>query len=173
MRFAQSLLMICVTVLLARPPGPSGPTAHVNDVAGDKPTIELVFVIDTTGSMGGLIEVAKQKVWGIVNDVMNHPRSLWSGWAWSPIAITAMPMSRVTPVTRDLDNVYNTLMAYKAEGGGDGPEDVRQALADGVHKVGWSPRSPTSPRSSFWSGTRRPTMTMATSLTQSPRRWKP
>ena len=33
-------------------------------------------------------------------------------------------------------------MAYKADGGGDSPEDVRQALADGVHKVGWSPRSP-------------------------------
>jgi hypothetical protein len=51
-------------------------------------------------------------------------------------------VTQVTKVTRDLDNVYNTLMAYKADGGGDSPEDVRQALADGVHKVGWSPRSP-------------------------------
>ena len=51
-------------------------------------------------------------------------------------------VTRVTRVTRDLDSVYNTLMAFKAEGGGDSPEDVRQALADGVHKVGWSPRSP-------------------------------
>jgi hypothetical protein len=33
-------------------------------------------------------------------------------------------------------------MSYQALGGGDGPEDVRQALADGVHKVGWSHRSP-------------------------------
>jgi hypothetical protein len=51
-------------------------------------------------------------------------------------------VTQVLPVTRDLDNVYNALMAYKAEGGGDSPEDVRQALANGVHKVGWSPRSP-------------------------------
>ena len=29
-------------------------------------TIELVFAIDTTGSMGGLIEGAKQKVWRII-----------------------------------------------------------------------------------------------------------
>jgi hypothetical protein len=29
-------------------------------------------------------------------------------------------------------------MEYRAGGGGDGPEDVRQALADGVHKAGWS-----------------------------------
>lgn len=27
-------------------------------------TLEMVFVIDTTGSMGGLIEGAKQKIWG-------------------------------------------------------------------------------------------------------------
>ena len=36
----------------------------------------MVFVIDTTGSMGGLIEGAKQRVWGIVNEVMqssSHP----------------------------------------------------------------------------------------------------
>jgi Mg-chelatase subunit ChlD len=119
------------------------PTAHVKDVAGDKPTIELVFVIDTTGSMGGLIEGAKQKVWSIVNEVMKLPSK--------PVVRMGLVayrdhgdayVTQVTPVTRDLDHVYNTLMAYKAEGGGDGPEDVRQALADGVHKVGWSPRSP-------------------------------
>src|SRR5437773_741682 len=35
-----------------------------------KQTLELVFALDTTGSMGGLIEGAKQKIWGIVNDVL-------------------------------------------------------------------------------------------------------
>ncbi|MGZ4984173.1 MAG: vWA domain-containing protein, partial [Chthoniobacterales bacterium] len=28
-----------------------------------KPRIEVCFVLDTTGSMGGLIEGAKQKIW--------------------------------------------------------------------------------------------------------------
>src|SRR5262249_4805900 len=50
-------------------------------------------------------------------------------------------VTQITPVTRDLDSIYNILMAYKAEGGGDGPENVRHALADGVHRAGWSPRS--------------------------------
>ena len=100
-------------------------------------------MIDTTGSMGGLIEGAKQKVWSIVNEVMKSPSK-----PEVRMGLVAYRdhgdayVTQVTPVTRDLDNVYNTLMAYKAEGGGDGPEDVRQALADGVHKVGWSPRSP-------------------------------
>jgi Mg-chelatase subunit ChlD len=144
MRFAQRLL-IGGAVLLAPAAAlaQNDPGAQVKDVAGAKPTIELVFVIDTTGSMGGLIEGAKQKVWSIVNDVMKSPSkpSVRMGLVAYRDHGDAY-VTQVTPVTRDLDNVYNTLMAYKAEGGGDGPEDVRQALADGVHKVGWSPHSP-------------------------------
>src|ERR1051325_6375819 len=42
---------------------------------GEK-TLEMVFVLDTTGSMGGLIDGAKQRIWGIINEVMQtkaHP----------------------------------------------------------------------------------------------------
>ena len=144
MRLALSLL-IGGAVLLATTPSraQNDPAGQVKDVAGDKPTIELVFVIDTTGSMGGLIDGAKQKIWGIVNEVMKSPSK-----PEVRMGLVAYRdhgdayITQVLPVTRDLDKVYGTLMAYKAEGGGDTPEDVRQALADGVHKVGWSPRSP-------------------------------
>ena len=34
--------------------------------AGDG-TLEMVFVLDTTGSMGGLLNAAKEKIWRIVN----------------------------------------------------------------------------------------------------------
>ncbi|MBC7932810.1 MAG: hypothetical protein H7Z38_19795, partial [Rubrivivax sp.] len=40
-----------------------------------------------------------------------------------------------------LDKVYTTLMDYRADGGGDTPENVRRALADGVHRTGWSKSS--------------------------------
>jgi Mg-chelatase subunit ChlD len=144
MRFAQ-ILLIGGAVLLAPAAAraQNDPAGKVKDVAGGKPTIELVFVIDTTGSMGGLIEGAKQKVWGIVNEVMKLPSK-----PEVRMGLVAYRdhgdayVTQILPVTRDLDKVYNALMAYKAEGGGDSPEDVRQALADGVHKVGWSPRSP-------------------------------
>jgi Mg-chelatase subunit ChlD len=144
MRFAQSLLIGGAVLLApAAARAQNDPAAQVKDVAGGKPAIELVFVIDTTGSMGGLIEGAKQKVWSIVNEVMKSPSK-----PEVRMGLVAYRdhgdayVTQVTPVTRNLDHVYNTLMAYKAEGGGDDPEDVRQALADGVHKVGWSPRSP-------------------------------
>jgi Mg-chelatase subunit ChlD len=143
MRFSHSFIVGAVVLLAPAVRAQNDPAAQVKDVAGAKPTIELVFVIDTTGSMGGLIEGAKQKVWGIVNDVMKSPSK-----PEVRMGLVAYRdhgdayVTQITPITRDLDKIYNTLMAYQAVGGGDGPEDVRQALADGVHKVGWSHRSP-------------------------------
>ena len=100
--------------------------------------LEMVFVLDTTGSMGGLIDGAKQKIWGIVNDVMRESRSSVR------IGLVAYRdrgdtyLTQVTPLTEDLDRVYTTLMDYHADGGGDGPEDVRTALAEAIHKINWS-----------------------------------
>jgi hypothetical protein len=39
--------------------------------------------------------------------------------------------------------VYATLMDFQAEGGGDGPESVNQALHDAVHRMSWSQQSGT------------------------------
>src|SRR5688572_16674505 len=48
----------------ALPGGDAAPGA-----AEDKPHIDVVFCIDCSGSMGPVIEAAKQKVWAIVNEV--------------------------------------------------------------------------------------------------------
>lgn len=114
----------------------------------DKPsdggkTLEMVFVLDTTGSMGGLIDGAKQRIWGIINEVMQTP-------AHPAVRVGLVAyrdrgdqyVTQILPVTNDLDKVYTTLMDFRADGGGDGPEDVRQALSDGVLKAGWSKASP-------------------------------
>src|SRR5262245_19156477 len=37
----------------------------------DKPKVEICFVLDTTGSMGGLIAGAKSKIWAIANQVIS------------------------------------------------------------------------------------------------------
>jgi hypothetical protein len=47
-------------------------------------------------------------------------------------------VTKVHDLTDDLDAVYTHLMAFKAQGGGDFPESVNQALHDSVHKVKWS-----------------------------------
>jgi Mg-chelatase subunit ChlD len=108
----------------------------------NKPSLEMVFVLDTTGSMDGLLEGAKQKIWSIVNEVMQSPSR-----PAVRVGLVAYRdrgdeyVSRVLPLTNDLDKVYSTLMSYSAGGGGDTPEDVRRALADGVHEAGWSQSS--------------------------------
>jgi uncharacterized protein YegL len=107
-------------------------------VAPPAARLEIVFVLDTTGSMGGLIEGAKQRIWGIVNEVMQESHSSVR------IGLVAYRdrgdeyVTKILPLTADLDRVYTTLMDYRANGGGDEAEDVRTALAEAVYKVNWS-----------------------------------
>jgi Mg-chelatase subunit ChlD len=101
--------------------------------------MEMVFVLDTTGSMGGLLTGAKERIWGIVNEVMqtsSHPSVKVGLVAYRDRG--DQYITQVLPLTEDLDKVYSTLMEYQAGGGGDEPENVRRALADGVAKAGWS-----------------------------------
>jgi Mg-chelatase subunit ChlD len=101
--------------------------------------LEMVFVLDTTGSMGSLIDGAKQRIWGIVNEVMRESHTSVR------IGLVAYRdrgdeyVTQVLPLTSDLDKVYTTLMDYQALGGGDDAEDVRTALSEAVYKVSWSP----------------------------------
>lgn len=103
--------------------------------------LEIVFVLDTTGSMGALLDGAKQRIWGIVNEVMQESHSSVR------IGLVAYRdrgdeyVTKVLPLTADLDQVYTTLMDYRAIGGGDDEEDVRTALAEAVYKASWSPAS--------------------------------
>src|ERR1041384_2917354 len=109
------------------------------ELSSNGPTMEMVFVLDTTGSMGGLLSGAKQRIWGIVNDVMqtsSHPSVKVGLVAYRDRGDRYI--TQVLPLTEDLDKVYSTLMDYQAEGGGDEPENVRRALAQGVANAGWS-----------------------------------
>ncbi len=123
-------------------------TSNINPVvcrfpAETRPSrLEMVFVIDTTGSMGGLLDAAKQRIWRIVNDVIREQHSSVR------IGLVAYRdhgdeyVTQILPLTEDLDKVYMTLMDYQAAGGGDAPEDVRTALAESVHKIPWSDAAP-------------------------------
>src|SRR6202044_1294075 len=104
----------------------TGPTIVINpsmNQPGPRPTIEMAFVLDTTGSMGGLIDAAKQKIWCIINSVMQSPCR-----PRVKVGLVAyrdhgdVYVTKVLQMTDDLDKVYTTLMGYQAEGGGDTPE---------------------------------------------------
>ena len=108
-------------------------------VSDGRDTLEMVFVLDTTGSMGGLIDGAKQRIWGIINEVMqkpSKPRVRVGLVAYRDLG--DVYVTKLLPITEDLDKAYTILMDYQAGGGGDTPENVRKALAEGVRGAGWS-----------------------------------
>jgi Mg-chelatase subunit ChlD len=104
-----------------------------------KPQVEIVFAIDTTGSMGGLIDGAKKKIWAIANEVARAEQK-----PQVKIGLVAFRdrgdayVTRSVPLTDNLDAVYEQLMALQADGGGDTPEDVNAALDAAVNGMSWS-----------------------------------
>ena len=120
-------------------PSPVNPVSNQQSLVNQHPQIKVVFVLDTTGSMGGLIAAAKEKIWSIPGSMasaQNAPeikmglvayRDRGDDYATQTIALSA-----------DLDSMYAKLMDFQAAGGGDGPESVNQALDDAVNKMPWS-----------------------------------
>ncbi|MEZ6241411.1 MAG: vWA domain-containing protein [Phycisphaerales bacterium] len=100
--------------------------------------IDVVFVLDTTGSMSGLIEGAKAKIWAIANQIATaEPRPEIRMGLVGYRDRGDDYVTKLTPLTDDLDAVYADLMRFEAGGGGDGPESVNQALHEAVHAIDW------------------------------------
>jgi hypothetical protein len=101
--------------------------------------IEVCFVLDTTGSMGGLIEGAKQKIWSIANEIASAkptPKVKFGLVGYRDRGDEYVV--RAYPLTDDLDSIYDKLQKFKADGGGDTPESVNQALNEAVTNMPWS-----------------------------------
>jgi len=104
-----------------------------------RPQIEVVFVLDTTGSMGDLIQAAKEKIWAIANTLTSTKPApdIKMGLVGYRDRGDAY-ITKLTDLTDDLDAVYEDLMAFQAQGGGDAPESVNQALNEAVTRIKWS-----------------------------------
>ena len=48
---------------------PSADPPVINPVVSNQSRIDVAFVLDTTGSMSGLIEAAKEKIWSIASSL--------------------------------------------------------------------------------------------------------
>lgn len=139
-RTARHTLMV-LALLLAAAAAPSAAAVQADKpaAAAGAPRIEVCFVLDTTGSMGGLIEGAKLKIWSIANQMVSAkptPRL--------KIALIGYRdrgdeyVTRIYDLSEDIDAVYANLQKFQAGGGGDTPESVNQALHEAVAKVAWS-----------------------------------
>lgn len=104
-----------------------------------RPKVDVIFALDTTGSMGGLIEAAKEKIWSIattMSQAQPAPEIRMGLVAYRDRGDEYI--TKITDLSDDLDSVYATLMDFKAQGGGDGPESVNQALNEAVNNISWS-----------------------------------
>ena len=146
-RFALFALLVAGTAAapFLRAKADAGPQGRVAEPlarrAPQQPNraIEAVFVLDTTGSMSGLLEGAKRKIWTIAD-------AMGGGAGGVPVRIGLVAYrdrgdSYVTlrhDLTEDLDAIWGELRQLRAEGGGDTPESVNQALHEAVTRIGWS-----------------------------------
>lgn len=111
----------------------------VDPLSNERPRVEVAFVLDTTGSMGGLIQAAKEKIWSIAS-------TMAAAQPTPEIRIGLVAyrdrgdayVTRLLDLSDDLDSMYATLMDFQASGGGDGPESVNQAIHEAVDKLSWS-----------------------------------
>ena len=84
--------------------------------AQQHPKIEVVFALDTTGSMSSMIQAAKEKIWSIAT-------TLASSDLQPEIRIGLVAyrdrgedyVTKVIDLSSDLDSVFSELMKFKAE----------------------------------------------------------
>ncbi len=104
--------------------------------------LDLVFLVDATGSMGPHISEVRTRLLELIEELRGSPlcRSLRLGVVsyrdHAPQERTYL--TRVTPLTDDLDAARTAVLALSAAGGGDGPEAVTDGLYD-VVRLGWRP----------------------------------
>lgn len=126
-----------------------------------KPVIDVVFVLDTTGSMGGLIEGAKRKIWSIATTLIDcSPDAKIRMGLVAYRDIGDEYVTKRFDLTTDIQDLYGDLLQLRAKGGGDWPESVNEALHVAVTKMSWS-QGPNTTRIIFLVGDAPPHMDYA------------
>jgi hypothetical protein len=105
---------------------------------GVQPRIEVAFVLDTTGSMSGLIAGAKQKIWSIASEMLETEEQAEIRFGLIGYRDRGDDyVTRTYDLTADINGIYGHLLAFEASGGGDRPESVNQALNEAVTQFRW------------------------------------
>jgi uncharacterized protein YegL/post-segregation antitoxin (ccd killing protein) len=101
--------------------------------------VEVAFVLDTTGSMGDLIDGAKKKIWSIASTIVEtNPDADVSMALVAYRDVGDDYVLQTTPLSEDIQGMYGKLVRLEAGGGGDTPESVNAALNEAVKKLQWT-----------------------------------
>ena len=107
------------------------------------PLIQMAILLDTSGSMSGLIEQAKSQLWSIVNEFAlatrdgKTPRIEVALYEYGKSTIPAAEghIRMILPLTTDLDKVSEELFALTTNGG---DEYCGQVVQSAVRSLAWS-----------------------------------
>jgi TolB-like protein len=113
---------------------------------GSKPLVQVAVLLDTSGSMDGLINQARTQLWKIVNELVSAEKS-----GSKPVIEVALYeygnsglsqqngwLRQVMPFTTDLDALSKELFSLRTNGG---DEYCGQAIKTAVEELKWSPKS--------------------------------
>lgn len=101
---------------------PAAPSNTITALAADRPTVELAICLDISGSMDGLIDSAKARLWSIVNDLATAKPVPTLKVALLTYGCDAYDPSTGwvvvdSPLTEDLDMISQKLFALRTNGG--------------------------------------------------------
>jgi hypothetical protein len=129
MKTKHILIATALTACLAtakdlQPPAPVTEVAPVNS-APDTPVVQIAVLLDTSGSMSGLIEQAKTQLWKLVNEFITAKQdgktpvvqvALYE-YGKSSLRAEENWIRQIQPLTRDLDKISEELFALTTNGG--------------------------------------------------------
>jgi Mg-chelatase subunit ChlD len=100
--------------------------------------LDIMFVIDATGSMGDEIEQLKANMVSISDQLAKLPSRPDVRFATTVFRDRGDAfVTRTFDFTSDVEAFQSALRAVQADGGGDTPESVNAALHDAIHKPAW------------------------------------
>ena len=135
-----------ITLLMILTCVSSQATARVApEKSGDRPTIQLAILLDTSNSMDGLISQAKSQLWKIVNEFAKakrkgqRPRLEVALFEYGNDSLPASEgyIRQVSGFTTDLDKLSEDLFALRTNGGS---EYCGQVIDTATRTLSWSKR---------------------------------
>jgi len=130
--------LVCAAAVLLAAAGPARAAAP-QAPAPAQARIEVLFVLDSTGSMSAAIQEAKERILAIGAEIAEgDPRP---DVRFGIVTYRDRGDEYVTKrwaLTRDWEATRAALGTIVADGGGDGPESVIQALHEGIRDTEWS-----------------------------------
>lgn len=160
----SAVILSGATLALALPPVGRGEEPGIKDKvrtqaaakAQHQARVQLAILLDTSGSMDGLIEQAKTQLWSIVNTFINAKQG-----GKAPFVEVALYeygnqglngeahwIRQIQPLTRDLDRISEDLFSLKTNGGS---EFCGAVISRAVGDLKWDP-SPKTYKAIFVAG---------------------